>query len=239
MYHDTEELDELHQLFEFIDTWRDHTPVIPDLYQPTPTDIRRSLGYLTLQLPFDIPHQAMLAEAKKLREFFVAHRSGGEHRGWRSLCLHGISSVHTENHDRYGFANRESAGYDYTDISRFCPVSTAFFRDVLGYDSYDRVRFMLLEPGGYILPHEDVDWKQLGPINIALNNPVGCEFAMEHWGLVPFSEGTANMLAVGHRHAVFNNSNEDRYHIIVHGTRANQWQNYILDSYSNLISKNV
>jgi hypothetical protein len=148
--------------------------------------------------------------------------------------LHGISSVHTENHDRYGFADRESAGYSYTDISRFCPVSTAFFRDIFGYDSYDRVRFMLLEPGGYILPHADVDWKHLGPINIALNNPSSCVFAMEDWGLIPFSAGTANMLAVGYKHAVYNNSNEDRYHIIVHGARNAAWTDYMLNSYKAL-----
>ena len=226
--HDTE------QLCEFIETWRNYKPVMPQLDPPTADDIRGSLGYLTLRLPFDIPREAMLAEAKSLREFFVYHRVGGQHRGWRSLCLHGISSVHTENHDRYGFGDRESAPYQYTDISKFCPISTAFFQDVFGYDVYDRVRFMLLEPGGYILPHADVSWKQLGPVNIALNNPDGCVFAMEDWGMVPFYDGTANMLAVGYQHAVYNNSDQDRYHIIVHGTRGNRWQDYTLDSYRSM-----
>jgi Aspartyl/Asparaginyl beta-hydroxylase len=223
-------------LQRFIENWRYHKPTIPHLTEPTASSIRAALGYLTLDLPFDIPHEAMLAEAKQLRDFFVYHRAGGQHRGWRSLCLHGISSVHTENHDRYGFPDRESAPYAWTDISKFCPISTDFFSKVFGYEWYERVRFMLLEPGGYILPHEDVDWKQLGPVNIALNNPDGCVFAMEDWGIVPFVDSTANMLAVGYRHAVFNNSNEDRYHIIVHGARGPKWNEYILNSYQRLIN---
>jgi hypothetical protein len=59
---------------------------------------------------------------------------------------------------------------------------------------------------------------------------------MEDWGIVPFAGGTANMLAVGYRHAVYNNSQEDRYHIIVHGARGPQWQDYILDSYSMAVA---
>ena len=231
--HDTETLS------GFIEHWRDHAPAIPDLDPLTTTAIRQSLGYLPLKLPFEIPHKAMLSEAENLRDFFVYHRAGGHHQGWRSLCLHGISSVHTENHDRYGFADRDYAGYGYTDISRFCPVSKEFFRDVFGYDSYDRVRFMLLEPGGYILPHEDVDYKQLGPVNIALSNPEGCVFAMEDWGIVPFVGGTANMIAVGHRHAVYNNSQQDRYHIIVHGARGKRWKDYIAASYRAMAGLDV
>ena len=194
-------------------------------------DYLKNRNYKSFRFPNGL---AMLSEAKKLRDFFVYHRAGGQHQGWRSLCLHGISSVHTENHDRYGFPDRESAPYAWTDISKFCPVSTEFFSNVFGYDWYERVRFMLLEPGGYILPHEDVDWKQLGPVNIALNNPDGCVFAMEDWGIVPFAGGTANMLAVGYRHAVYNNSQEDRYHIIVHGSRGADWTDYIINSYKVL-----
>ena len=40
-----------------------------------------------------------------------------------------------------------------------------------------------------------------------------------HKGFVPFAPGSAIMLDVGNTHAVYNNSDVDRYHIIVHGTR--------------------
>jgi Aspartyl/Asparaginyl beta-hydroxylase len=222
------------QLSDFFKQWHNHKFALPRIENKTPDTIRASLGYLPLKLPFDVPHREMLIEAAALKDYYVYHRSGGHHQGWRSLCLHGISSVHTENHDRYGFIDRESAGYCWTDISRFCPVTTQFFRDIFGYESYDRVRFMLLEPGGYILPHADVDYQRLSPINMALNNPIGCDFVMQDWGTIPFNAGTANMLAVGNTHAVFNGSDEDRYHIIVHGIRSDVWKNYLLDSFADM-----
>ena len=67
--------------------------------------------------------------------------------------------------------------------------------------------------------------------NLAINNPVGCQFIMfypnsfdktkltdeDYIGKVPFAEGRAIQLDVGNYHAVRNNSKETRYHIIVHG----------------------
>lgn len=222
------------ELRQFMLEWHGHTPDIPTIENATPRGIRQSLGYLPLRLPFEIPHREMLEEAKALKEFYVYHRSTGHHRGWRSLVLHGLSSVHSQGHEHYGYRDRDDIPYDWTDISRFCPVSTRFFRDTFGYDRYARVRFMLLEPGGYILPHEDVDWKSLSPINIALNNPPGCDFVMKGWGLIPFQAGSANMLAVGYEHAVFNDSDEDRYHIIVHGEMGEIWPGIIQGSYLSL-----
>lgn len=225
------------QLDGFMGRWRGHRPVIARLENPSLQDIKRSLGYMPLRLPFEVPHEQMLAEARALKEFYVYHRSTGHHRGWRSLVLHGLSSVHSQGHEHYGYKERDAVPYDWTDISRFCPISTRFFRDTFGYDRYDRVRFMLLEPGGYILPHEDVEWKSLSPINIALNNPIGCDFVMREWGHIPFSAGQANMLAVGYEHAVFNDSDEDRYHIIVHGTMGSTWPGIIRDSYSGILDR--
>lgn len=232
------EHDNLDQLKDFINKWKDYSPQVPNLADPNAKQIRESLGYLPMRLPLRMPYEEMLQEVKALRTGFVSHREGGNHRGWRSLCLHGLSSVHTENHDRYGYTDRSSAPYTWTDISRFCPISTKFFKENLGYQQYDRIRFMLLEPGGYILPHEDVDWKQLSALNLAINNPVGCSFVMENWGTVPFNPGSINMLAVGYMHAVYNDSDEDRYHIIVHGVRDNAWSTYITDSYKTMIACN-
>lgn len=228
-------VDNIDEIIEFFAQWREHRPAVTVVDTHDISAIRENLGYLPLILPFDVPHAAMLAEAKALKDFFVYHRASGHHQGWRSLVLHGLSSVHSQGHEHYGYANRDDAPYDWTDISRFCPATTAFFRDVFGYDRYDRIRFMLLEPGGYILPHEDVDWKSLGPINLALNNPVGCDFVMEGWGRIPFSSGQANMLAVGHKHAVYNNSDEDRFHIIVHGVRSDSWRSIVTESYKTFV----
>jgi hypothetical protein len=225
----------LQEVREFANTWKDYVPNFPKMENPSTKQIRDNLGFLPIRVPAEMPHEAMLKEVKALRTGFVSHREGGNHRGWRSLCLHGLSSVHTENHDRYGYADRESAPYDWTDISKFCPVSTRFFREQFGYAQYDRIRFMLLEPGGYILPHEDVEWKQLSAVNLAINNPPGVSFVMENWGTVPFSPGTVNMLAVGNKHMVYNQSDEDRFHIIVHGVRSGTWDAWIKDSYRYIV----
>lgn len=195
---------------------------------------RSGLPFLPLALPFDVPHAAMLTEARALRHLFVNHRSDGEdHQGWSSLCLHGLSSTQTRCHTEYGYSDPAEAPYGWTEIADLCPVTTAFFRDLFGYDRYARVRFMGLEPGGYILPHRDSDTDRLNAINIALNNPDGCDFVMEGKGLVPFRPGTANMLALVNRHIVWNRSSEDRIHIIVHGRRApgSHWRHTLLRSY--------
>ena len=63
-----------------------------------------------------------------------------------------------------------------------CPITTKFFKEVFPYKTYYRLRFMLLEPQGYITPHIDADINKLSPINIALNNPNGCNFKMKEIG---------------------------------------------------------
>ena len=52
-------------------------------------------------------------------------------------------------------------------------------------------------------------------------------------GTVPFKDGEAYILDVGNTHAYYNKSNEDRYHIIVHGNYKsnNKWKELIENSY--------
>ena len=59
-----------------------------------------------------------------------------------------------------------------------------FFKERFPYKNYYRLRFMLLEPGGFITPHKDTDTNKLSPINMALNHPKGCLMKMSgHEGL--------------------------------------------------------
>ena len=83
----------------------------------------------------------------------------------------------------------------------------------------NRVRFMLLEPGGYIEPHQDRGDKEkrLSVCNISLNNPQGCKFVFKDHGIVPFEDkGSAFLMDISNVHAVFNDSNEPRIHMIIH-----------------------
>ena len=93
---------------------------------------------------------------------------------------------------------------------------------------------MRLDPGGYISLHKDTDIKRLDPVNIAITQPDGCDFIVEHNGIVPFRAGTAMWLDISNRHTVINNSNEPRYHLIVHAKHNKSFQDIALKSYKNL-----
>lgn len=190
-----------------------------------------------LELDIDVPHKEMLEEAISLKDRFVAHRDqdstgGYRHKGWQSLCIHGISAEKTNHFEQYGYSSNEETPYQWTDIVDKCPVAYNFFKHIFPYKSYFRLRYMLLEPGGYITPHVDSEESRLSPINIALNHPQGCKMKMKgHEGYVPFKPGTAMMLDVSNTHAYINDSNEDRYHIIVHGVKTKAFEKMVELSY--------
>ena len=190
-----------------------------------------------LDLKIDIPHEEMLEEAINLKDRFVKHRDqdgvgGYRHKGWRSLCIHGIDAEKTNHFDQYGYTSNKETPYKWTDIIDRCPVTYNYFKNVFPYKQYFRLRYMLLEPGGYITPHNDSDVSKLSPINIALNHPKGCKMKMkDHEGYVPFKPGSVVMLDVSNTHAYINDSDEDRYHIIVHGVRSKEFEKLVVRSY--------
>jgi len=75
---------------------------------------------------------------------------------------------------------------------------------------------MLLEPGGYILPHADRSQRGLREINVAITQPQGCCFRFLDRGTIPFEVGSAFIIDTSNRHTVWNNSDEYRLHIILH-----------------------
>jgi hypothetical protein len=177
-----------------------------------------------------LPYADMLAEAQELRDRFVIHRNNCG-RGWRSLCIHGTSAEQTDAPSAYGLTEKDTV-YAWTDIQDRCPITVNAFKNLFHYTQYLRVRFMLVEPGGYITPHVDADNFTFGAVNISLNNPEGCSLVTER-GTVPFrSTGSAMFLNTSYQHVVWNNSKEDRIHMIVHGTPDNRyWNNLVIDSY--------
>jgi len=193
------------------------------------------LPWLKLDIQFN--YESMLKEAIALKDRFVKHRDedgivGYRHKGWRSLSIHGISAEKTNHYEQYGYKSNQETPYRWTEISGLCPNTVSFFKNVFPFSSYYRVRFMLLEPGGFITPHKDTDFNKLSPINMALNHPNGCKMKMKgHEGFVPFKPGTAMMLDVGNEHAYINESNEDRYHIIVHGVKTKEFEELVIRSY--------
>lgn len=179
----------------------------------------RGLSSLKLSLP--IPYQKILEEAKALKSRFVAHRDGPNQR-WKSLAIHGTSAEQTEDYYVYGHKDRKSANYTWTEVADNCPTTKNWLEKHWPYDVLHRVRFMLLEPGGSISPHNDTDGKRgFSAVNVCLNQPFGCAMLMEGYGIVPWRPGDIRLMDIGLNHSVINLSNEDRYHIIIHGYAEN------------------
>ena len=177
----------------------------------------------------------MLFEAKRLQKHYVQHRSHEHHAGWSSLCIHGLSSVHTESSHTYGFTDAD-APWRWTDVSDWCPTIREFFKDQFDYKKYFRIRIMKLAPGGWIVPHKDSltqEENHIGPVNVAINHPKDCHFYMDNIGYLPWEQGRAIKLNLFNVHEVFNHSNEDRYHIIAHGWAGDSWSDRVYNNYNN------
>ena len=150
-----------------------------DLTNSRDIHMSNKLDYLPIVGFEDADWEKMLSEAKNLEKHYVPHRHHESHSGWSSLCIHGLSSVHTESHHTYGFEDRKDAPYRWTDVADWCPTIRDFFENRFDYKQYDRIRIMKLSPGGWIIPHRDsitLDENHIGPTNIALNNPEDCHF---------------------------------------------------------------
>ena len=200
--------------------------------------IVKESGLPWLPLKIDIPYQSMLEEAQSIKHLFVPHRDkdrqgGYRHKGWKSLCIHGISAEKTNHFTEYGYKSNDETPYVWTETAKLCPVTTNFFKERYPISNYFRVRFMLLEPGGFISPHVDTEKSSLSPVNIALNHPKGCVFKMEKPGVVPMKPGIVMLLDVSNKHAYINKSEEDRIHIIVHGKPTKEYKELVEKSYAS------
>lgn len=180
-----------------------------------------------------VPPLEIRTEFDRLRHLVVEHRSSYG-SGWQSLTLHGERPHWTEAIDRYpGHENDKDWNYDYrwTEIAEHCPITVDYIKS-LPFTRLQRVRFMLLRPGGLIDYHRDVNKMNLSPLNISINMPHGCEFNVydyeseHHEKVIPFTDQTAFIVNIGHYHRVINRSNQDRLHMIVHGQ-------YTPDFYNN------
>lgn len=185
----------------------------------------------------NVPWREIYAEAIHLleTECFSLHRanSGG---GWLSLCMHGMSSVHTnvpEDYDLPDSAEHDLS--DWTDIAKFCPITKEWMQDEMLYDNFSRVRFMALLPGGWIRPHADRErMTGLGATNVAINNPDNCKLVIEDYGTMPFVPGRAMKINTGHHHAVWNRSNTQRIHMIFDGGPSDNFKKLVNKNYAKL-----
>jgi hypothetical protein len=187
----------------------------------TPHDLVNSDWPWAPHRPANFDAAIIEAEMAAIDHLFVEHRARDKihsygHDGWWSITLHGTQPDHTEHWDRYGFKSLEEANYQWTSVNDMIPTTSKLIRS-LPFRNWGRVRIMRLAPGGYIMPHSDGPGRIWGPYNLALTNPPGCQFVFEDRGVVPFEPGLGFILDIGRQHALYNNSDQPRYHAIVHG----------------------
>jgi len=189
-----------------------------------------------LPLLIDGPWFEILEEARAVDHLFVPHRNDGHSNGWSSLCLHGLGMNITDApgaYPEYRDLPYDSLPWNWTELAQLCPVTTEYFKNIFPYKKYQRLRFMKLAAGGYIAPHNDSQSWSMNAVNISLNNPDGCNMVQKDVGIVPFkSTGGAMAFNTSYEHSVWNNSNEHRYHMIVHGMWDHRWNKIIIDSYN-------
>lgn len=171
------------------------------------------LPWLVLDIP--VPHEIILEEIKNILPYFVAHRDQyNTNFGWESFCIHGKSYDATREEQFYTDERPLSWTNEALDLM---PQTVNYFKNVWPCEQYDRLRIMKLAPGAIIEAHKDnLGPARMFPINIAITQPKLCDFYVEGQGVIPFRTGSAIWIDVGNRHCVINDSDEYRYHIIIH-----------------------
>jgi hypothetical protein len=198
--------------------------------------IKHKSGLPWLRLNADVPYQEILKEILAIQSLLVTHRdSYDEHQGWKSFCVHGKSFDATREENYYN----DDRPYIWTpEAKQYMPRTIKYFCTTWPQATFARLRVMLLEPGGYVSIHSDTDQSMLTAINIAITQPVDCNFVMEKYGPVPFDAGSAFWLDISNNHTVFNNSDQPRWHLIVHQCSDSvDFQNLVVNSYQTLYNK--
>lgn len=198
--------------------------------------IEQSSNCPSLRLDMPVPHDEMTREAFALLDEFVKHR-GEQHPGWKSLVIHGYDKHTTDDWKSDAYSFKEKPNYTWTEIADKCPVTVNWLKNTWSFNSFDRVRFMLLEPGGYIKPHADYETRKLAAYNVAVNNPNGVEFVMEDAGLIPWQPGDARAIDIGRRHMVRHMGTEPRIHMIIHGAPSLKHYQTVCRSYDLLLNE--
>ena len=142
---------------------------------------------------------------------------GMETRGWKSLTLHGMAQGR-DHHDQQVTGAHNNTWMPVADL---CPATKRFVeqnfqaQSLGGSSSLGTVRFLLIEPGGYIVPHRDRTKPGLMHCNIGIDVPDGTHFYMAGHGALPYRSGSCMILDHSNTHWVINDSDRPRLHMTV------------------------
>jgi len=181
----------------------------------TPQWIRQDSGLPWLELDLQVPTREIMREWQSVRHRATPwergdHWQGMETQGWKSLTLHGLSA---DSHDR----QPPGASLNkWTEVADQCPRTRAFIEEHFQVSaSSGAIRFLLLEPGGYIVPHNDQREAGLRYTNIGIDVPEGTQFWMMGHGNIPYRSGSCFIWDHSITHWVVNDSDRPRLHITV------------------------
>lgn len=166
------------------------------------------------KIDLNVPAKEIFEEIHSMKKYFCIHRDDSG-IGWESFCIHGQAYNRTKEKSYYP----DFLGYKWTqEAVANMPCTIAWLKS-LGYKSFNRVRVMCLQPKGFINLHKDQNHNALNAVNVAINNPKDCVFYLQNYGILDFQAGVSYKLNLSNYHAVVNNSNVPRYHIIIHGDK--------------------
>lgn len=204
--------------------------------------LKKPIGWIELDIDFNL--DKWKEESKLIEQYMVEHREGGGHSGWKSCCLHGIDIDKTGHWQQYT-ADEKNINYDWTKLTEICPTITAFWKS-FPTESFARLRFMKLEPGGWVAPHNDSPngikntefnmMDHLIPVNVAITHPEDCFMELEDYGRIPWKEGKAFIVNITSTHYVKNLSRVPRMHMIAHckiGNKKEEFSKLVVQSYEH------
>jgi len=146
---------------------------------------------------------------------------------WKLITLYGVSTEIIEEASNYNINNKQE--FKWTDAGNKCPVHKKFIEDNFNLGNNFYIKYAVLEPGGYTLPHSDmgnfnVGDKDYNPgsefyaLTFMIKNAPGNIFKFNNYGNIPIKEGKGFLLNVDHIHCTYNRSSENRYHMMIVNT---------------------
>jgi hypothetical protein len=214
-------------------------------YYKIARDIIENHKLYYLKLNITLPKESLEeVTAVYNQKFFVKHR-GAIHKGWLSAALHSIDGDFwkTMSGKKYGYKNDsdESIKWNWTDVCDYAPKTTEFFKKEFPANGYRRLRYMLLEPSGFIEEHCDAPSKVpynprkvdsiFSALNMCITQPDNCELTHLDNGPVPFKPFEIYLFNNDEMHYAFNKSDKNRFHIIAHANYNDDFCKLFVESF--------
>ena len=210
---------------------------------------KNDIWYLKIDL--QIP-EVCIKEAQQIYDegFFIPHR-GGDGDGWLSSALHGFTPKdekismgwhYTKNPSGYGLSENDVT-WGWTEIQEIAPETKRWLED-FPHKQYRRCRFMLLKPNGFIETHNDQNdtgrRNIASAINLSFYQPNNCYLRRSDTKEeLPFKNCTGFWFDNGVEHEALNNSNENRFHFIIHGGSNKERKQLMMKSLVKQFGKDV